>query len=248
MFSTKSNRWYIGTAAERTASGSTFLPGDRYLETDTNGTYIYTGMEWKPAGNGIPGGTDAQIQFNNAGAFGGAELYWDTANGRLGIGTNAPENTLSIVLGPVGGITMSDVLTDMNNKDARILLRHYDNSEEEIAVFGGASFSGESQARFGGGFGVQNAVTRLLFYAAATTTTLGGTLVGVITSTGMSLNKGSNPVTSAALEIGGADGAVLLPRLTTTQRNALTAANGMIIYNTTNARIEAYEGGTWVDL
>ncbi len=41
---------------------------------------------------------------------------------------------------------------------------------------------------------------------------------------------------------------VLLPRVTTTERDALTAANGMIVYNTTNARVEAYEGGSWVDL
>ncbi len=34
--------------------------------------------------------------------------------------------------------------------------------------------------------------------------------------------------------------------LTTTQRDALTPANGMLIYNTTNARVEQYTGGAWV--
>lgn len=33
--------------------------------------------------------------------------------------------------------------------------------------------------------------------------------------------------------------------LTTTQRNALTAANGMLIYNSTNNRFEKYENGAW---
>jgi hypothetical protein len=43
-------------------------------------------------------------------------------------------------------------------------------------------------------------------------------------------------------------GAVLLPRLTTTQRNALTAANGMIVYNTTASKFQGYAGGSWVNL
>lgn len=35
------------------------------------------------------------------------------------------------------------------------------------------------------------------------------------------------------------------PRLTTTQRNAYTAAAGMVIYNTTTARFEVYRAGAW---
>lgn len=36
--------------------------------------------------------------------------------------------------------------------------------------------------------------------------------------------------------------------LTTTQRDALTAANGMVVYNTINTRFEKYEAGAWVEL
>lgn len=39
----------------------------------------------------------------------------------------------------------------------------------------------------------------------------------------------------------------LLPQLTTTQRNSLTAIAGMIIYNTTTARIQHYVGANWYD-
>lgn len=38
------------------------------------------------------------------------------------------------------------------------------------------------------------------------------------------------------------------PKLTTTERDALDAVNGDVIYNTTNNRMEAYENGSWVDL
>lgn len=36
--------------------------------------------------------------------------------------------------------------------------------------------------------------------------------------------------------------------LTTTQRDALTAANGMLIYNSTLAKAQQYEGGSWVNV
>jgi len=36
-----------------------------------------------------------------------------------------------------------------------------------------------------------------------------------------------------------------LPKLTTAQRDALSAVNGMMIYNTTTSRLEAYENGSW---
>ena len=36
-----------------------------------------------------------------------------------------------------------------------------------------------------------------------------------------------------------------VPRLTTAQRNALTAAAGMVIFNTTTTKLETYDGATW---
>ena len=41
---------------------------------------------------------------------------------------------------------------------------------------------------------------------------------------------------------------LLLGSMTTTQRDALTAANGMIIYNTTDNKFQGYENGAWANL
>lgn len=38
----------------------------------------------------------------------------------------------------------------------------------------------------------------------------------------------------------------IAPNMTTTERNALTAENGMIIYNTTTNQFNFYENGSWV--
>ena len=57
-------------------------------------------------------------------------------------------------------------------------------------------------------------------------------------------------ITSALLQIGGTTGALLLSRLNTDQRDALTAAPGMILYNTSTAKLQGYEsaGVGWVNL
>jgi hypothetical protein len=49
-----------------------------------------------------------------------------------------------------------------------------------------------------------------------------------------------------ALDVSSTTGALIVPRMTTTQRNALTAVNGMIIYNTTTNQFNFYENGAWV--
>ena len=51
---------------------------------------------------------------------------------------------------------------------------------------------------------------------------------------------------SSALDIATTDGALIVPRLTTKQRDLVHAVNGMIIYNTTSQRFNFFENGAWV--
>jgi hypothetical protein len=53
---------------------------------------------------------------------------------------------------------------------------------------------------------------------------------------------------SVAFEIKSTTKALLNARMTTTERNALTAVNGMQIYNTTTDKLQVYAAGSWVDL
>lgn len=60
---------------------------------------------------------------------------------------------------------------------------------------------------------------------------------------------GTNSVDSGAtLEVDGTSGGILFPRLTTTQRDALTPTNGLVIYNSTTDKLQVRAGGAWVDL
>lgn len=54
--------------------------------------------------------------------------------------------------------------------------------------------------------------------------------------------------TSVGIEIDSVTKALLLSRMTTTERDALTAINGMVIYNTTLGKFQGYEAGAWTSL
>lgn len=68
-----------------------------------------------------------------------------------------------------------------------------------------------------------------------------------LSATGLVAIGSSAPSASSKLDIQGTDGALLLPRLTTAQVNALTPANGMVVYDTDIGRIRCYAGGAWGD-
>ena len=54
--------------------------------------------------------------------------------------------------------------------------------------------------------------------------------------------------TSAQLEVASTSKGFLPPRMTTTQRNAITsAANGLIIYNTDSAKLQVRENSQWIE-
>ena len=46
----------------------------------------------------------------------------------------------------------------------------------------------------------------------------------------------------------GAGSYIQLPTMTTTQRNAISANNGMLVYNTTDNKFQGYENGAWANL
>lgn len=49
-----------------------------------------------------------------------------------------------------------------------------------------------------------------------------------------------------ALDVSSTTGALIVPRMTTDQRDALSAVDGMIIYNTSDSQFNFYEDGAWV--
>jgi len=56
------------------------------------------------------------------------------------------------------------------------------------------------------------------------------------------------PGAGMILEVRSTIGALMLPRMTTGQRNAFTGVNGMLIYNTSDGKIQGFAAGSWVDM
>ncbi len=76
---------------------------------------------------------------------------------------------------------------------------------------------------------------------------IGNVIYGDLSSGNVGIGT-TSPATSALLELSSTVGALLLTRMTTTSRDALTPVDGMILYNSTENRIEAYENGYWIEL
>ncbi len=59
----------------------------------------------------------------------------------------------------------------------------------------------------------------------------------------------NTPSTTAILELSSTTGGVLFPRMTTTQRDAIsTPVDGLVIYNSTTNKLQVRAASTWVDL
>lgn len=67
-------------------------------------------------------------------------------------------------------------------------------------------------------------------------------------TTGLVQNSTAILGDDGSLTLAGSSSFLKLPNLTTAQRDALTASNGMLIYNTTLNKTQAYENGSWNDL
>ena len=62
-------------------------------------------------------------------------------------------------------------------------------------------------------------------------------------------NTTITPDTSALLELRSTEKGILIPRLTTTQRNAIvTPAKGVLVFNNTTNTFNYYDGTTWIEL
>ena len=57
--------------------------------------------------------------------------------------------------------------------------------------------------------------------------------------------QSAGSIVAAAVEVGIE---FKVPTLTTTERDALTAAKGMVIYNTTTDKLQVYAASSWTDL
>ena len=255
------------------------------VNADVNGNVVVSS-------SGSPGGSTTQLQYNNAGAFGGVSgattdgtnifapiLYGGSAaNDDITIhGTsNATRTTSYVNLQPSGGYvgigtsTPSYPLHVVSSFNTQLVVQgttssagqgafYLTNDRAAFATYGGFLI-GSSAGNIGNLFGVSRADKLFMFADGASN--LGmyvGTLqaqpfvIGTnnverlrVNSTG-EVSIGGTAVTSGLLDLQSTSKGLLVPRMTNTQRNAISSpATSLMIYQTDGtAGFYYYNGAAW---
>jgi hypothetical protein len=218
-----------GTSIKTVNSNSLLGAGDVAVqETLVSGTNIKTLNSVSLLGSGdivlaaTPSGVAGAIQFSNGSAFASdaTNLFYDDTNNRFGVGTNSPSATAHF---KGSGATSATTSLLVQNSASTELFKIQDNG---FFSFGSGTLS------------LVNVVS-----SAQTLRIDSNGVNGVIRMEGNQIGMGDNTTghTSALLTLTSTTKGFLPPRMTTTQRNAIASpAAGLMIYNTTTAKLNVY--------
>jgi hypothetical protein len=188
-----------------------------------------------------PSGVSGAIQFSNGSAFASdaTNFFWDDTNNRLGVGTNAPSATGHF---KGSGSTSATRSFLVQNSAGATAFEIFDNRLVRVAngldLNGWYLYpSGDSNAKMSGGTGFAFEVVAGGTYVFYSTSATNGT---------MSIGKNANADASSKLEVASTTSGFLPPRMTTTQKNAITSpAAGLIVYDTTLAKLCVRTTSAW---
>lgn len=208
-----------------------------------------------------PGGSDKQVQFNDSGTLAGAaQLYWDKAANRLGIGLDAPERAIHVR--GTGGIS-DDIVIEANSDASSALISQWRSrgtaaskasvmADDLLAIFDGRGWDGSAYHQSGGLL-----VRAEADYAISKSSylTFETSAVGTkaerlrVTSAGNVGIGTPTPHASSLLDVSSTTKGFLPPRMTTLQRDAIASpAAGLVIFNTTTNSLELRNSTAWVAL
>jgi hypothetical protein len=207
-----------------------------------------TGM-WRPGANLIAWSTN------------GAERMRITSAGNVGIGTSAPETTLHVEAGfPI--TTTRRFSTSAFGGEIH-LQKGRGSSASPTIVLNGDGLGAEKWFGYDGSTFRQAGMLTVEVDGEPSTSSMPGRFVFSTTPSGSTSssermritsagNVGigtSSPNAAALLDVSSTTKGVLFPRMTGTQRDAIsTPPDGLVLYNTTTNKLQVRAGGAWVDL
>jgi hypothetical protein len=218
----------LGSSAND-GTGSTLRAGGDLI--NDNFDEIYTAL-----------GSGTALQITIAGASNGQVLTYSSSNSRFEPGSGGLTDIVGDTTPQLGGdldVNGADIVSVSNGN-----INITPNGSGRVVLDGLSYPSGDgSAAQFlqTNGSGDLSFATALTDIVADTSPQLGANLDlndYDIIGTGDINITGTIALTSS----------LKVASLTTTQRNALTAANGMIIYNSTDNKFQGYENGGWANL
>lgn len=256
---------------EKTGAGNTawtklaLLPVD--LTTDVTGVL--------PIANGGTNNSTAytagSVVFSNGTSLtqDNANLFWDDANDRLTVGSTVNSFTINgsskgsalTVSGQGGGnayevgfhknsATLNPSLFFLRSRGSTASPSIVQNgdllAEMDFIGYDGTDYEygAKIDIKVDGTPGNNDMPSSMNFYTVADGTNTPTQRIQINNAGRVSIGS-SAPTASAKLDIQGTDGALLIPRMTTVQKEALTAVDGMIIYDTTLLRFQCYIDTFW---
>ena len=206
------------------ASPGPYAPGNLWVTTTDSDVFVCVDNS---------DGAAVWLKVVRADSDGDVTINADGTN--VGIGDSAPDRPLDISANGGGEMLRLDDSGATSTSDANPYMR-FRGDDSDLAYVGFGS-AGNSD------FSINNALNGSIHMftngGLRTTIASNSEFAGPLTV------NGSGLTTDAALEVKGTDGACLPPILTTTQRDALTASAGMLIFNSTTQQFEGYNGTLW---
>ena len=240
----------------------------------TNNGVLSLGLNFpKIAGSNVIGGFSGGFNcaYNNGVYFSVGEndiatMVMDSSR-NVGIGTSSPTAKTHI---KGSGSTSATTSLLVQNSAGQMALQVTDDKIVSVAgriyldgAFDQIYTQSSAQIRVQGYHGMQifrgTGVTSTMFEVFDNATTSGGLLMNVkntafanmfaINYLGQASMGTASPNASAQLQIDSTTRGFLPPRMTTTQKNAISSpAAGLVVYDSTTNKLQCYNGSTWNDL
>lgn len=232
----------------RSANNSGFgewKPISAYAVTDVTGTanqVLVDGTSGSPEVGSITLSLPQDIATSSAVQF-----------GSLGIGSTVPTSAIVAITSTTSGFLLPRMTTTQRNliSTPATGLQIYNTTTNDIEYYNGISWVGTVSSGVTSATGTANQVLINGTSGSAQTGALTFTLPQSIATSSVvqfgTLGLGASIVTSSILSLTSTTAGFLLPRMTTTQRDAIaTPATGLQVYNTTTNDVEYYNGSSWV--
>jgi hypothetical protein len=241
--------------AQVTAKQDTLVSGTN-IKT-INGNSLLGSGDLTISGGGSPAGSNSDIQFNSAGAFAAdAELEWDNTNKRFKVGPHTSFDYKAEILGNAN-------TTSVNGAQGILIGSFVSSVKRGIVIGTDSGATGFIQGKdgtnpyliklnpFGGDVQINNSLNigfnggpshRLHIRGASTASTASAlhvensaaTQIFQIRNNGQAFFGGTTLEASALFALNSTTLGFLPPRMTTTQKNAISSpAAGLVVYDTT---------------